>query len=96
MPSIPRRWLDLLERTAATYVQSVLGLLLASSTGLITVGSLRAAAVAALPAALAAIKSAFALGLGTSGTASLLPAPKPPAVAPAPKPPTGPGVTPAA
>lgn len=94
MPSISRRWLDLLERTAATYVQAVLGLLLASSTGLITVGSLRAAAVAAIPAALAAIKSAFALGLGPTGTASLLPAPKP--AAPAPAPPAGPGATPAA
>lgn len=88
MPSISRRWLDLLERTAATYIQAFAGLLLASSTGMVSLGSVRAAAIAALPAALAAIKSAFALGLGPTGTASLLPAPKPAApVMPAPKPP---------
>ncbi|AEW93892.1 MULTISPECIES: holin [Streptomycetaceae] len=72
---ISRRWLDLGERTISTYVQAVLGLLLADSTGLMSLGSLRAAAVAALPAALAAVKAAFALGLGSSGTASLLPTP---------------------
>ena len=61
---------------------------------MISVGSLRAAAIAALPAALAAIKSAFALGLGPTGTASLLPAPKP--AAPTPVAPLGPGQPPAA
>ncbi|AEW94584.1 MULTISPECIES: holin [Streptomycetaceae] len=72
-----RRWLDLGERTVATYVQAVCGLLLADATGLMSLGALRAAAVAALPAAFAVIKSALALGLGPSGTASLLP-PAPP------------------
>jgi hypothetical protein len=73
MSTPARKWLDLGERTVMTYLQAVLGLLLADTTGLISVGSLRAAAVAALPAALAAVKSAFALCLGSSGTASLVP-----------------------
>ena len=71
------RWarvLDLVERTAATYAQAFCGLLLADSTNLLDLGSVRAAAVAALPAALAAVKGAFALGLGSSGSASMLPA----------------------
>ena len=93
MPSISRRWLDLAERAALTYVETAAGLLLADSTHMLSLGTLRAAAVAALPAALSAIKSAFALGLGSSGTASLLPQPKP--AAPAPVPPAGPGATPA-
>lgn len=84
MPSLTRKWLDLGERTVMTYLQAVLGLLLADSTGLLSVGSLRAAAVAALPAALAAVKAAFALGLGSSGTASLVP----PAHVPVPEPTT--------
>jgi hypothetical protein len=77
--AITIRWarvLDMVERTAATYLQAFCGLLLADSTNLLDLGSVRAAAVAALPAALAAIKAAFALGLGSSGTASLLPARK--------------------
>lgn len=80
--SVTIRWarlLDLAERTGLTYVEAFVGLLLADSTHLLDLGSVRAAAVAALPAALAAIKSAFALGLGSSGTASLLPAKADPA-----------------
>lgn len=68
------KWLDLGERTLMTYAQAVAGLLLADSAHLISLGSLRVAAVAALPAGLAAAKSALALGFGTSGSASLLPA----------------------
>ncbi|WP_369387446.1 hypothetical protein AB5J72_07425 [Streptomyces sp. CG1] len=48
------------------------GILLADSTHLISLVSLRAAA---LLAALAAVKSVFALGFGASGTASLVPTP---------------------
>lgn len=81
---ISRRWLDLGERTVMTYAQAFLGILLADSSHLITVSAVRAAAIAALPAALAAIKAAFALGLGPTGTASLLPAPRSAAPAPAP------------
>lgn len=73
--------LDLAERTAATYAQALLGLLLADSTGLISLGAVKAAAVAALPAALAVIKAALAGSVLTSGTASLLPAPTVPSTA---------------
>lgn len=78
---LTRRWLDLGERTVVTYAEAFAGILLADSTHLMSLGSLRAAAVAALPAGLAAVKSAFALGFGSSGTASLVP---PPAAAPDP------------
>lgn len=81
-----RRWADLAERTAATYVQAVLGLLLATQAHMLSLGAVRAAAIAAIPAALAAIKAAFALGLGPGGTASLLPAPAAPVPAAAPVP----------
>lgn len=68
-----QRWLDLGERTLATYGQAFCGLLLADSTHMLALGAVRAAAIAALPAALAAVKSAFALGFSSSGTASLVP-----------------------
>lgn len=70
--------LDLVERTIATYVQAVLGLLLADSTQLVHIGTVRVAAVAALPAALAVVKGALAGSIGTSGTASVLPSRTPP------------------
>ncbi|MCA1220683.1 hypothetical protein [Streptomyces sp. 8L] len=80
--------LDLVERTVATYLEVGAGLLLADSTHLLSLGSLRVAAVAALPAALTVVKGALAGSLGTSPTASALPtktAPAPAsAVAPAP------------
>lgn len=89
MSMISRRWLDLGERALLTYVETAAGLLLADSTHMLSLGALRAAGVAALPAALSAIKSAFALGLGPAGTASLLPAPKPVPSAPEPEAPGG-------
>jgi len=67
---------DLAERTVATYVQALGGLLLADSTHLMSLGTVRAAAVAALPAVLAVVKGALGGSL-FSGSAAWLPAPKP-------------------
>lgn len=65
---------DLAERTISTYLQALLGLLLADSTHLLSLGALKATAIASLPAALAVVKGALAGSIGTAGTASLLPA----------------------
>jgi len=73
--------LDLIERTAATYVEAVAGLLLADSTGLINLGAVKAAAAAALPAAFAVVKAALAGSVGSDGTAALLPAQATPSTA---------------
>ena len=78
-----RRFLDLAERTALTYVASVAGLLAVDTTGSLSLGTVRVALVSAAPAAVTAIKSAFTLAFGSSGTASLLPAPKAAADTPA-------------
>jgi hypothetical protein len=80
--------LDLTERTVATYAQAFAGLLLADSTHLMSLGTVRAAAVAALPAVLAVVKGALG-GSIFSGSAAWLPTPKPaptptPAADPAP------------
>lgn len=72
---------DLGERTAATYVQAWAGLMLADSTHLLSLGAVKAAAVAALPAALAVIKAALAGSVLGGGTAALLPAPAVPSTA---------------
>lgn len=71
--------LDLGERTVATYVETGCGLLLADSTHLLTLGAVRVAAVAALPAAFTVIKAALAGSVGATGTAAALPAAKTPA-----------------
>jgi Putative lactococcus lactis phage r1t holin len=63
---------DMLERTVSTYVQTLLGLVIASNAGALDVTRLRAAAIAAIPAALAVIKAAFATAKGgTLSPASL-------------------------
>jgi hypothetical protein len=67
-------WLDLTERTIATYAVTFLGLLLADGFDLTSVSALRAAAVAAIPAGLTVVKSAIASFVGDSGSAALLPA----------------------
>ncbi|MFD0405031.1 holin [Kitasatospora sp. NPDC127116] len=64
--------LDLVERTVATYAVAFLGLLLADGVDLASVGTLRAAAVAALPAALTVLKSAVATLIGDPNSAALL------------------------
>jgi uncharacterized membrane protein len=65
-------WRDLAERAIATYVQSLLGLLIVS--GITDLAAVQSAAVAAIPAALSVIKSAIAERIpGTVSPASLAP-----------------------
>ncbi len=76
---MPRFLLDLAERTAATYLESFLGLLLA---GTVTdLSTAKAAAVAAIPAALAIAKGTLSGIINKTGTASALP-PKAPTAQP--------------
>ncbi|WP_354670062.1 peptidoglycan-binding protein [Streptomyces sp. S.PNR 29] len=71
---MPQALADIAERTIATYVQSVLGLMAASSTtDLVSLSAWQAAAVAAIPAGLSALKSTLGTVLGRAGTASWLP-----------------------
>lgn len=72
-----RFWLDLTERTVATYAVALLGLLLADGVDLTSIGALRAAAVAALPAGLTVLKGAIATLIGDASSAALLPASTP-------------------
>ncbi|MEU5188325.1 holin [Streptomyces klenkii] len=65
--------LDILERTAAAYVTTFLGLLLADGFDLTDVSALKAAAIAALPAALSVIKGAIGSRFGDKGSAAWLP-----------------------
>jgi hypothetical protein len=60
---------DLIERTAATYGTSFLGLLLANGFDLTDVSSLRAAAIAAVPAGLAVLYGWLAGFTGNPDTA---------------------------
>lgn len=77
---MPRALADIAERTIATYAQSVLGLMGASSTtDLVSLSAWQAAAVAAMPAALSALKSTLGTVLGRRGTASWLPLKRDPA-----------------
>ncbi|MFF2660040.1 holin [Kitasatospora sp. NPDC058032] len=64
--------IDLTERTLATYAATFLGLLLADNFDLTSIGALRAAAVAALPAALSVLKGAAAKRVGDPSSAALL------------------------
>jgi hypothetical protein len=65
--------LDLAERVGATYAVAFLGLLLADGFDLTSVGALRAAAVAALPAALSVLKGVVGSFVGDPNSAALLP-----------------------
>ncbi|MGK5546056.1 holin [Streptomyces sp. URMC 127] len=65
--------LDILERTAAAYITTFLGLLLADGFDLTDVSALKAAAVAALPAALSVIKGAIGTRFGDKSSAAWLP-----------------------
>ena len=63
-------WLkDCLERAASTYVQTFIGLLIASPG--LNIDKVEAALVAAIPAALWVVKSMLAAGVNKKGTASL-------------------------
>lgn len=72
-----RAWiLDTLERTVATYVQAFVGLVVASPVLDLNLSTLRALAVAALPAALAVVKAALASRVRAISPASLAPVPE--------------------
>jgi len=65
---------DVLERAVATYVQAVVGLVLAAGATSLEMSTLRAAAVGAVPAALAVVKGWLATVLPVGDdSASLLP-----------------------
>ena len=51
---------DTLERTVATYLEALLGLIIANGAGLVTLDGVKSAAIAAIPAALAVLKSILA------------------------------------
>lgn len=65
--------MDAAERVAATYLQAFFGLLIAG-TFTINIGAVHAAAVAALPAGLSALKAVWATRVGDPSSAALLPA----------------------
>lgn len=66
-------WLiDAAERTAATYVQAFVGLLIAGWGDVLDVSTLRAAAIAAIPAGLAVLKSALARRVGDPDTGGIV------------------------
>ncbi|AJC58602.1 peptidoglycan-binding protein [Streptomyces sp. 769] len=72
--TMPKALADVAERTLATYAQSVLGLMAAShTTDMVSLSAWQAAAVSAIPAALAALKSTLGSVIGRPGTASWLP-----------------------
>ncbi|MFJ6616688.1 holin [Kitasatospora sp. NPDC091335] len=64
--------IDLVERTVATYAVAFLGLLLADGFDLTSISALKAAGVAALPAALTVLKSAVASFVGDPNSAALI------------------------
>lgn len=70
---MPKYLIDVAERVAATYVVALLGLLLADGVDLTSVGTLRAALVAALPAALSVVKGVLGGFVGDPNSAALLP-----------------------
>jgi len=58
---VSRRWLvDSIERVTFTYVETVCGLLLTDTAGITSMGGWKVAAVGAVPAALAAVKTVLA------------------------------------
>lgn len=63
--------IDLAERAIATYIQALIGFLVAGATEL-NVSGLQAAALAAIPAALSVAKSLIASQVGDPANASLV------------------------
>ncbi|MFD7978902.1 holin [Streptomyces sp. NPDC059071] len=63
-----RLLLDTVERTVGTYVIAFLGLLLADGFDLTSVSSLKAAAIAAIPAGLSVLKAAVGTLIGDKTT----------------------------
>lgn len=68
-----RFFLDLFERAAFTYLETLLGLLIATGTDVLDLSTAKVAAVAAIPAGLAVVKAGLASMIGTPGTAAVLP-----------------------
>ncbi|MFI1580002.1 holin [Embleya sp. NPDC020630] len=66
-------FLDLFERATFTYLETLLGLLIATGTDVLDLTTAKVAAVAAIPAGLAVVKAGLASMVGTPGTASVLP-----------------------
>lgn len=77
-----RYWADLGERVVTTYGVTFAGMLMAHGSHLLAESSLRSAALAAIPACLTVLLGLLGAKVGVAGTASLLPAQKPPAGAP--------------
>ena len=58
---ISKRWIvDSIERVGFTYVETLCGLMLTNAAGFTSMGGFKAAAIAAVPAGLAAIKTVCA------------------------------------
>ncbi|MEV0279741.1 holin [Streptomyces sp. NPDC050610] len=64
---------DIAERTVTAYVTTFLGLLMADGFDLTSVSALKAAAVAALPAALSVLKGTIGTRVGDKSSAAWLP-----------------------
>ncbi|KNB50327.1 holin [Streptomyces caatingaensis] len=64
---------DIAERTVAAYLTTFIGLLLADGFDLTSVSALKAAAIAALPAALSVIKGALGRYVGDKDSAAWIP-----------------------
>ncbi|MFE2323575.1 holin [Streptomyces sp. NPDC059385] len=65
--------LDVVERTVAAWATTFLGLLLAANFDLTDVSAVKAAAIAAIPAALSVVKGAVGAVVGDPSTAGWLP-----------------------
>ena len=74
---MPKLLKDVVERTAAAYVTTFLGLLLATGFDLTNLSAVKAAAIAAIPAALSIIKGVVGSMFGDTGSAAWLPEDKP-------------------
>lgn len=71
---MPRYLADLLERTAATYSFTALGLMTANGFDITSISADKAALVAAIPAGLTVVKGFVARFVGDPDSAALLPA----------------------
>lgn len=67
----PRYFIDLAERALATYVEALIGLLIAGAVTSLDLSTVRAAAIAAIPAGLAVLKAGLARFTGNGDSASL-------------------------
>ncbi|MGW6395400.1 holin [Streptomyces sp. NPDC055103] len=68
-----RLLLDTVERTVGTYAVAFLGLLLADGFDLTNLGAVKAAAIAAVPAALSVVKAAVGSLIGDQSTVGWVP-----------------------